>query len=58
MNIPELPKYEKDIKKLEKVYKDSFLSIVKQLEKVDPKDLLRQELYESQLRQINTLLVS
>lgn len=56
MNIPELPKYEKDIEQLEKYYKQAFKKVLKLLEKVDPADLVRIDFYEAQLRQITFII--
>lgn len=52
MNIPELPKYVKDIEQLEKFYKKAFKRAVKLLEKVEPEELLKQEILEAQIRQL------
>ncbi|UKL30004.1 minor capsid protein [Bacillus phage PK2] len=56
MNIPPVPTYKREIERLERVYKTALQSISKQLKSVEPEDLLRQEIYESQIRQITFIL--
>lgn len=50
--IPPTPTYERDLERLEKVYRSAFFKLVRQLESVDPFDLVHQKLYESQIQQI------
>jgi hypothetical protein len=54
--IPPTPTYKREIKELERVYKNALLSISKQLKSVEPEDLLRQEIYKSQISQITFIL--
>jgi hypothetical protein len=54
--IPPTPSYKRDIERLEKVYKNALRKIAKQLKSVDPEDLLRQEIYKSQIQQISFLI--
>lgn len=54
--IPPTPSYEKDLKKLEKIYKQAFLDIVEQLKNVQPYELLKIEVYEAQLRQLGFII--
>jgi hypothetical protein len=56
MNIPPTPSYKRDIERLERVYKTAFRKIVQQLRNVDPEDLLRQEIYQAQIRQITFIM--
>jgi hypothetical protein len=55
-NPPPTPSYKRDLERLERVYKNALKSIISQLRAVDPEDLLRREIYESQIRQITFIV--
>jgi hypothetical protein len=55
-NPPPIPTYTREVDKLEKTYRKALTKIVKQLEKVDPQDLLHQSIYESQIQQLAFLI--
>jgi hypothetical protein len=50
--IPPTPKYERDLKKLEKTYAQALKEIKTMLAAIDPEDLVRREIYEEVLRNI------
>jgi hypothetical protein len=54
--IPPTPTYKREIENLEKVYKQALRNISRQLKAVDPEDLLRQEIMESQIRQLTFII--
>jgi hypothetical protein len=54
--IPPTPTYKREIERLEKVYKQALKRIIRQLQSVDPEDLLKQEIYQSQIRQITSIV--
>jgi hypothetical protein len=54
--IPPVPTYKRDIERLEKTYKQALRKISKQLKAVEPEDLLRQEIYKSQIQQLSFLI--
>lgn len=54
--VPPTPTYNREVKELERIYKKALSRIARQLRNVEPDDLIRQELYESQIRQLTHLL--
>ncbi|MEH7116901.1 phage minor capsid protein [Neobacillus vireti] len=56
-HIPPTPIYEKDLARLEKVYKAALKELIEMLVNVDPTELLKREIYESILRQITFIII-
>lgn len=54
--IPPTPTYKEELQTLEQVYKDALQQVVQLLQSTPPEDLIRQELLESQLRQLTYLI--
>lgn len=54
--IPPVPTYRKSLKTMEDIYKKAFLRAVEQLTNVSPDDLLKEEIYRSQIQQISVLM--
>jgi Phage minor capsid protein 2 len=54
--IPPTPTYRREIENVERVYKQALKKVVAQLQAVNPEDLVRREVYESQIRQLTFII--
>lgn len=54
--IPPTPSYERDLEELETYYTKALNRLVRQLEQVEPTELLKQQIYQSQIQQIIHIL--